>query len=60
VGGIWLASIPCVAIAVLVLRLPPQWVYAAMLSENLVKAVGGTIRFVSRRWIKRIVSTHPG
>ncbi len=59
VGGIWLASIPCVAIAVLALRLPPHWVYAAMLSENLVKAVGGAIRFVSRRWIKRIVTTQP-
>ncbi len=60
VGGVWLASIPCVAIAVLVLRLPPHWVYAAMLSENLAKAIGGTIRFTSRRWIKRIVPTQLG
>jgi putative MATE family efflux protein len=59
VGGLWLASIPAVALAVLVFNLPPQWVYMAMLLENLVKAVGGLIRYFSRRWIKNVtVAAH--
>ena len=55
VGALWLASVPAVAITVLVFHLPVHWVYAAMLLENLVKAVGGMIRFLSKRWIKNII-----
>jgi putative MATE family efflux protein len=54
VGGLWLAAIPAVALAVLVFHLPVHWVYAVMLLENLVKAVGGFYRFLTRRWIKNI------
>jgi putative MATE family efflux protein len=59
VGGLWLAAIPAVALAVLVFHLPPQWVYMCMLLENLVKAVGGLIRFLSRKWIKNITVPAP-
>jgi Na+-driven multidrug efflux pump len=59
VGGLWLAAIPGVAIAVLIFHLQPEWVYAVMLLENLVKAVGGLIRFLSKRWIKNITVTAP-
>jgi putative MATE family efflux protein len=52
VGAIWLAGIPVVALAAFVLRLPVAWVFAAMLTENLVKNAIGIWRFHSRRWIR--------
>jgi putative MATE family efflux protein len=60
VGGLWLAAIPAVAITVLIFHMPIHWVYAGMLLENLVKAVGGLIRFRSRKWIKNIMVKEAG
>lgn len=56
VGALWLLALPAVALAVLVLRLPVEWVYGAMLLENLGKAVGGLVRFRSRKWIRNVTA----
>ena len=54
VGGTWVAGIPAMALAGFVLHLPPFWVLAAMLAENLFKDSLGFRRFLTRRWIRSL------
>ena len=54
VGAIWLAGIPAVLVAAFVLKAPVQWVYLAIMTENLVKNALGFRRFFSRRWIRNL------
>ena len=54
VVGTWAAGIPAMALAAFVLHLPPVWVLAAMLAENLFKDTLAFRRFVSRRWIHNL------
>jgi putative MATE family efflux protein len=54
VGGIWLAGIPAVILAAFVFRLPVQWVFLAIMAENLVKNSLAFRRFFSRRWIRKL------
>lgn len=54
VGAIWLAGIPAVALAAFVFHLPVEFIFAAMLAENLVKNSLGLRRYLSRRWIRNL------
>lgn len=54
VGAIWLAGIPAVALAAFVFHLRVQWVFLALLTENLVKNTIGLRRFLSRNWIRNL------
>ena len=51
---LWLVALPLSALAGLVLQAGILWVYLAMMSENLVKCVLGTIRFRSGLWINDV------
>ena len=48
---LWLVSIPLVAFAGLVLKLPPPLVYLLCLSEELIKYTTGLYRVLSGKWI---------
>jgi putative MATE family efflux protein len=48
---LWLISIPLVALAGLVLHLPPHLVYLLCLSEEVIKYVIGLYRVLSEKWI---------
>ena len=53
-GPLWLASIPLMALAGLVLNAPTWLVCIAMQAENLCKCPLGLIRFRSGKWINDI------
>jgi putative MATE family efflux protein len=48
---LWFISIPLVAFAGLVLKLPPPMVYLLCLSEELIKYLTGLSRVLSGKWI---------
>ncbi len=48
---LWFVALPLTALAGLVLRTDILWVYLAMMTESLVKAVWGMKRFRTREWI---------
>lgn len=54
IGPLWLAAIPLMALAGLVLDAPTWVVCIAMQAENLLKCPIGLIRFHSRRWINDV------
>ena len=54
VGAIWLAGIPAVALAAFVFHLPVEWVFCAMLTENVVKNALGYRRFITMTWMRNI------
>ena len=53
-GPLWLASIPLMALAGLVLNAPTWLVCVSMQAENLCKCPLGLIRFRSGKWINDI------
>ncbi len=59
VGAIWLAGIPAVALAAFVFHLPVEFIFMAMLMENLVKNTIGLRRYLSRRWIRNLTQQPP-
>lgn len=54
VGPLWLAAIPLMALAGLVLDAPTWVVCIAMQAENLLKCPIGLVRFHSRKWINDV------
>ena len=60
VGAIWLVGIPAVALAAFVIHLPVEWVYAAILLENVVKNAIGIRRFFSRNWMHNLTQAPAG
>ena len=54
IGPLWLAAIPLMALAGLVLDAPTWVVCIAMQAENLLKCPVGLIRFHSRKWINDV------
>ena len=54
IGPLWLAAIPLMALAGLVLDAPTWVVCIAMQAENLLKCPIGLIRFHSRKWINDV------
>jgi Na+-driven multidrug efflux pump len=57
VGTVWLVGIPMALLGAFVLRLPVYWVAAMVLTEEVVKVVGATHRFLSRKWINNLART---
>ena len=54
IGPLWLAAIPLMALAGLVLDAPTWVVCIAMQAENLLKCPIGLVRFHSRKWINDV------
>ena len=53
---LWVAALPLGIIAGLVLHLPAFWIYFALKSDQILKAVWCVIRLKSGKWIKKIRS----
>ena len=51
---LWAVALPLAVLSGLVLQLGILWVYLSMMSENMVKAVLSTRRFLSGRWINDV------
>ena len=50
----WLVAIPLGALAALVLKLPPFWIFVFLHADQIVKAVWCVFRLRSGKWIKKI------
>ncbi|MGI6315294.1 MAG: MATE family efflux transporter [Christensenellales bacterium] len=53
-GGVWLCSVPLVAVTGMLLKLPFIWVYSMTAAEEMVKFVLGVWYLRSGRWIKPV------
>ena len=51
---LWAVALPLAVLSGLVFQLGILWVYLSMMSENVVKTVLGTKRFLSGRWINDV------
>jgi putative MATE family efflux protein len=51
----WLVGVPLAFLGVFVFHLPVYWVYCLVLLEEVVKALVGLTRFISKRWIHDLV-----
>lgn len=56
IGSVWLIGVPCVCIAGLVLKLPIEQIYMALMIEEIVKVILSAYHFKSKRWIHNLVS----
>ncbi|MBR5155230.1 MAG: MATE family efflux transporter [Clostridia bacterium] len=56
IGSVWLIGVPCVSIAGLVLKLPIEQIYVAMMIEEVVKVILSVWYFKSKKWIKNLVA----
>lgn len=54
IGPLWLAAVPLMALAALVLNAPTWLVCVAMQAENVCKCPLGLVRFHSKRWINDV------
>lgn len=55
IGSVWLVGVPCTCIAGLVLKLPIEQIYMAMMIEEVVKVILSIFYFRSKKWIKNLV-----
>ncbi len=55
IGSVWLVGVPCTCIAGLVLKLPIEQIYMAMMIEEVVKVILSVLYFKSKKWIKNLV-----
>lgn len=55
IGSVWLVGVPCTCIAGLVLKLPIEQIYMAMMIEEVVKVILSIFHFRSKKWIKNLV-----
>ena len=51
---LWVVALPLAVLSGLVFKAGIFWVYLSMMSENLVKAVLGTRRFLGGKWINDV------
>ena len=51
---LWAVALPLAVLSGLVFQLGIFWVYLSMMSENAVKAVLSTRRFISGKWINDV------
>lgn len=51
---IWLVGVPLAAIGAFYFKLPIQWVYFLVLSEELTKFIFGVRRYFSHKWINNL------
>jgi putative MATE family efflux protein len=57
VGAVWLVGVPMGALAAFVFGLPAYLVSLFFISEDVIKAILGMQRFVSRKWINNLSMT---
>jgi putative MATE family efflux protein len=57
VGTVWLVGVPMALLGAFVLHLPVYWVAAMVMTEEVVKLIGGLYRFLSRKWINNLART---
>ncbi len=55
IGSVWLVGVPCTCIAGLVMKLPIEQIYVAMMIEEVVKVILSIWYFRSKKWIKNLV-----
>lgn len=53
-SGVWLLGVPLAFLGALLWRLPIYWVYALVLSEEIYKALLGTLRYRQKKWLRNI------
>jgi Na+-driven multidrug efflux pump len=51
---IWIVGVPSAFFAAFVLGLPIYWVYCAVMSEEILKLIIGSRRYLSRKWIHNL------
>jgi len=54
VGTVWVVGIPMALLGAFVFHLPIYWVVAMVMGDDLSKAIGGFLRFRSRKWIHNL------
>ena len=54
---LWVAAIPLGALAGIVWKLPPFWVYLFLYSDQIIKAIWCVFRLRGGKWVKRISGT---
>lgn len=54
-GGIWLIGVPLSFIGALVWKLPVYYVVALVSIEEIFKFILGTIRVVSKKWVRNVI-----
>ncbi|MFK4343013.1 MULTISPECIES: MATE family efflux transporter [unclassified Paenibacillus] len=55
----WAIALPAVFVGAYVLRLPPEWVYALFLCEEMSKAFIGYKRYRSQKWMRNLIKNVP-
>lgn len=55
-GSVWLIGVPLAFLGATVFKLPVYWVVALVSSEEVVKAIVGLWRVMSRKWVKDVTS----
>ncbi|MFT9495437.1 MATE family efflux transporter [Anaerosolibacter sp.] len=54
-GSVWLIGVPLAFLGALVWHLPVYWVYGLISIEELLKAVLGFPRVLSKKWVRNVV-----
>jgi len=54
-GSVWFIGVPLAFIGALVLKLPVYWVVALVSFEEIVKALFGIPRLISKKWVRNVV-----
>jgi putative MATE family efflux protein len=54
-GSVWIVGVPLAFIGALVWHLPVYWVYGLISIEELLKAVLGFPRVLSKKWVRNVV-----
>lgn len=57
--GVWLVGIPMAILGGLYFKLDIKFVYAMIMSEELVKFIFSVLRYRSKKWVKNIVINSP-
>lgn len=53
--SVWLVGVPIAFISALVFKLPVYWVVCLIYIEEIVKACFGFQRFISQKWLKKLI-----
>jgi len=56
-SSVWLYGVPLAFIGAHVLHLPIHWVVALVTSEEVVKAIFGVPRVLSKKWVRNVVES---
>ncbi len=55
ISSMWIIGVPAVIFAGLVFKLPLEWIYIIMMSEEFAKLAMSIWRFKSKKWIRNLV-----